>query len=356
MLILERKQGAKPGSIHAISSFGRRLAPGGAAYAVYDMSVKQCWVITDSAAGHQRQALALARQMRWPIRHLVLEPRIPWAWFAPRLLPASRYALTKAERTFFVPPWPALVIGCGRGAALFTRWLRVHTEGDCYSVQILDPRLHLRHWDTVIAPWHDRLHGHNVLSPLGSLNPVDDNYLAVARRVYPELARLPSPRTGVLLGGPRHGVPIHAAYARMLAQRLRQQWCHEGGSVLVVASPRTPRTVMRILCQVLDDVSGLRWFDRTDGVNPYAGVLAWSHRLVVTPDSVNMLSEACATGVAVYTLVWSVLPRKLERFHYALGQAGLLHELGDIAANPPVPLRETAAIAMRVYQRFISRT
>ncbi|NMW23757.1 nucleoside-diphosphate sugar epimerase, partial [Rhodanobacter denitrificans] len=32
----------------------------------------ECWVLTDSAAGNQRQALALAEHLQMPLRHLVL--------------------------------------------------------------------------------------------------------------------------------------------------------------------------------------------------------------------------------------------------------------------------------------------
>ncbi|MGB3462429.1 MAG: nucleoside-diphosphate sugar epimerase, partial [Rhodanobacter lindaniclasticus] len=45
----------------------------------------ECWVITDAAAGNQRQALALAEHLQLPRRHLLLEPRAPWSWLAPRL-------------------------------------------------------------------------------------------------------------------------------------------------------------------------------------------------------------------------------------------------------------------------------
>ena len=71
-------------------------------------------------------------------------------------------------------------------------------------------------------------------------------------------------------------------------------------------------------------------------------------RLVVTPDSVNMLSEACATGRPVHTFVSRPLPGKLERFHQELRAAGLLHDID--ARTPPAqtPLRETAAIASEV--------
>ena len=196
----------------------------------------ECWVITDSAAGNQRQALALAEHLGMPSRHLLLEPRAPWSWLAPRLIMGGRMSLPAAQRAWFAPPWPVVAIGCGRAAALFTRMLRPLSQGQCHTVQILDPRLDPGLWDTVIAPRHDGLEGANVLRPLGSLNPVDHEWLADGRDACAQFNELPQPRVGVLLGGTRHGITLDAEYARELAMRLLARQREEGGSLPEVTS------------------------------------------------------------------------------------------------------------------------
>lgn len=313
----------------------------------------ECWVITDAAAGNQRQALALAEYLQVPFRHLELEPRAPWSWLAPRLVLGGRLALPAHQRLLFAPPWPSVAIGCGRAAALFTRLLRRLSGGECYTVQILDPRIDFAHWDTVIAPRHDRVEGSNVLRPLGSLNAVDDTWLADGRESCPQFAELPQPRVGVLLGGPRKGIALDTAYASQLAARLLQQQQREGGSLLVLASRRTPASLLEVFQHVLKGVPGLIWASRDDGRNPYPGVLGWADRLVVTPDSVNMLSEACAVGCPVQTFVTAPLPPKIERFHRTLSETGLLQDLDAPAPSKRrPPLRETAAIAIELSERI----
>ncbi|GAB3787433.1 mitochondrial fission ELM1 family protein [Dyella agri] len=316
---------------------------------------EECWAITDASAGNQRQALALAEMMGLPVRHLLLEPRAPWSWLAPRFALGGRLALPAAHRGLFAPPWPRLAIGCGRAAALFTRMLRRLSHGQCHTVQILDPRIDPAHWDTVIAPRHDQLGGPNVLTPLGSLNPVDEDWLADGRDACPGFEALPQPRVGVLLGGPRKQLALDAGYAHELATHLLGRHGREGGSLLVLASRRTPPDVLDIFRRALTDVPGLVWSGPDDGRNPYPGVLGWADRLVVTPDSVNMLSEACAVGCAVHTLVNAALPDKLARFHHALRERGLLHELDAAAPVRQPPLRETAAIAAELQRRMAGR-
>lgn len=314
----------------------------------------ECWVITDHAAGNQRQALALAEQMGMPVRHLVLSLRAPWSWLSPRLTLGGRLALPSSQRTMFAPPWPALAVGCGRSAALLTRLLRSLSEGYCHTVQILDPRTAPTHWDTVIAPRHDGLIGPNVLNPLGSLNPVDDAWLADGRDASPTLEYLPRPRVGLLVGGPRAGIRIDADYARQLIAQLLARRQREGGSLLVLASRRTPASVIEVMRTALRGIPGLLWTGPDDGNNPYPGVLGWADRLVVTPDSVNMLSEACAVGCAVHTLAVGTLPMKLAHFHASLRGAGLLHDIDADAPAQQVPLRETAAIAEALRNRILA--
>ncbi len=315
----------------------------------------ECWAITDSAAGNQRQALALAERLGLPIRHLILEPRAPWSWLAPKLALGGPLALRADQRTLFAPPWPSVAIGCGRASALFTRQLRGLSQGQCYTVQILDPRIDPVHWDTVIAPQHDRLQGANVLTPMGSLNPVDDDWLADGRESCPALAELPQPRVGVMLGGPRKGITLDAHYANQLATHLLNRHRREGGSLLVLASRRTPAALVELFRQTFRDVPGLVWAGLDDGSNPYPGVLGWADRLVVTPDSVNMLSEACAVGCPVHTYATTPLPVRIARFHAALREAGLLHDIdADTSARQP-PLRETSALADELCRRIRAR-
>lgn len=314
-----------------------------------------CWVVTDAAAGNQRQALALAERLGMPVRHLQLEPAPPWSWLAPRLMLGARLALSGTQRHQFASPWPAVAIGCGRMAALYTRMLRSLSAGRSFTVQILDPRMAPRHWDMVITPRHDQLSGANVLQPIGSLNPVDDDWLQDGRDADPGFAELPRPRVGVLLGGPRRGIVFDERYIAQLAEHLLTRQRCEGGSLLVLASRRTPPPLMEVLQQRLAGVPGLVWSGQDNGSNPYPGVLGWADRLVVTPDSVNMLSEACAVGCPVHTFVMGSLPEKIDRFHQVLREQHRLYPIDADATAPVPPLRETEAIADALRQRVAAR-
>jgi hypothetical protein len=298
-------------------------------------------VLHDGAAGNRRQALALADAWGLPFDELALSPRPPWRWAAPRVLPGSAAAFGAGFRARLAAP-PAVAVGCGRQAALATRLLR---ERGSKVVQILHPRLPTPGWDAVVLPAHDGVQGGNVLTLNGSLNPIDDAWLERERGAHPGIGAAPGPITALLVGGPtddsdwdRH------ALDGMLELLLRWQQ-RDGGTLWVIASRRTPRAMRR---QLKEAVAGFAtvWTDERDGPNPYAGVLAWADRLVVTPDSANLISEAAATRAPL----WIAVPRyNRGRIRHLVAHAidsGRARALGPEGTPWPVePWRESARIA-----------
>lgn len=307
------------------------------------------WLLTDGAAGNRRQAEALAAALGAKASSPALQPRAPWRWFAPHWVPGSLRALgLPASAT-----WPHLAIGCGRQGALALRTLRRLSGGTTRTVQILDPRVDPRGFDLVVVPAHDAVRGTNVIVTHGALNPVDDAWLAQARRDWPALEALPSPRTAVLLGGSNRALQLDERYWRALALRLGQWLQRDGGSLLLTTSRRSPDWLRRAARAEFSAVPGVQWHGVDDGPNPYAGLLGWAERIVVTPDSVNLLSEACATPVPVCCHLERPLQGKLARFHRGLLESGRVRPMErEFTAWSVQPLRETAAVANQVRARL----
>ncbi|MBK8066737.1 MAG: mitochondrial fission ELM1 family protein [Rhodanobacteraceae bacterium] len=204
----------------------------------------------------------------------------------------------------------------------------------------------------MVVPAHDRLSGANVIAIEGSLHAIDDAWLAQQRNLCPALGRQPGPRTLLLVGGQRRGVDLVPASFERAAAALARWRAREGGSLWVIGSRRTPAAWRRKLRVLFADAQ-LRWFDPGDGDNPYRGALAWADRIVVTADSVNMQSEALATGKPVYTLCEGMPTGKLGRFHQAQVAAGRLRLLGAEPAEWRYPpLRELARIVPLVRARL----
>ena len=308
-----------------------------------------CWFLHDGAAGHRQQAAALAHALAPEPAEFLLQARAPWSWLAPRRLPGDQAAFGPSFAASLAMP-PALAIGCGRRAALATRLLR---ERGSRVVQVLHPRLDPSLWDLVVAPEHDGLTGANVITLCGSLHPVDADWLAAARTRFANFAALPAPRTVVLLGGRTPAVRFDRGAFEVMAAKLEHWLATEGGSLIVLGSRRTPALIATLARSYWADTPGQRWFDASDGDNPYAGALAWADRLVVTPDSVNMVSEACATAAPVYVAEPGRATGRVRAYLDELLRCGRIRAQGRHADPFPVqPLRETARVAALVRERL----
>ena len=312
--------------------------------------IARTWAVSDDRAGNLRQAVALADAIdpgRTDTR--LLAPRWPWRLFAPLAAPGSDHAFGAAFDASLHAP-PLIAIGCGRQAALATRRLRAR---GARVVQVLDPRIDPAHWDLLVVPWHDGVRGANVLTLLGSLHPVDAAWLAQAREAFAGFAALPRPRTAVLLGGSSRHVRFDRADFDLLASQLDAALARDGGSLLLTASRRTPRELRAALRQRYATTPGFTWLGPADGANPYAGMLAWADRIVCSPDSVNMISEACATDVPVHVFDPARARSRLRAFLDDLLACGRIRALdARLAPFDVEPLRETARIARDVCERL----
>jgi mitochondrial fission protein ELM1 len=259
-----------------------------------------CWWITTGQAGFRTQARGLAEAVSPGAVEKTIGLIWPWS-----LLPPSRltlFGLDKAKDRL-EPPWPDLVISCGRTAGKTALAVKQASGGRTLAVHIQHPLSRLQAFDLVIPMRHDGAPAAPNTLPIDlALHDVTPARLAGAAAAWRErFASLSRPLTGVLLGGATQKKPFTVQQARALAGRLKGMRA-EGG-LAITPSRRTPGEVKAVLREAFAGDAGVYWWDET-GDNPYLGILALSDRIVATGDSVSMVSEAVATGapVAVFDL------------------------------------------------------
>ncbi len=291
----------------------------------------------------ENQCLGLAERLPLPIRTFRIELREPWKTFAPHGVRAALDHLTpRSDRP--EPPWPRLLIGCGRQSIPVSRAIKKLSGGRTFTVQCQHPRVRAAAFDLVIPPEHDRLSGANVFSIAGSPNRITPQRLSEAHAKFADLfAPLPAPRLAVLIGGDSktHG-KLSAVDARTFSAALvRLSGDH---SLMISASRRTPRGHMDTLRHSLAGTGAYIW-DGTSA-NPYFGMLAWADAFLVTSDSVNMICEAASTGKPVQVLTVPGGGRRSRDFHALLREKGITRPFaGRIEQWTYAPLDETGRAA-----------
>ena len=278
------------------------------------------WVLHDGKPGMASQALGLAEATGFPFVEKQLSVNRPWAWLPPQLWLAPLRVASEGD-VRLAPPWPDLVIGCGRHSAMPALAIRRASGGRTFAAQVQDPRIGRGKFDLLFVPEHDRLRGPRVVVTRGAIHRVTPVRLTEQGRRFPGLAGLPRPILGVLIGGAnrsyRLGLDRLAAIAEAIAAILRAI----GGSAVVTPSRRTGAAGLALLRQQLVGLPAEIW-DGT-GDNPYYAYLAAADALLVTADSVSMVSEAAATGKPVHIIELEGGDAKFARFHAAMREAGI---------------------------------
>jgi len=157
-------------------------------------------------------------------------------------------------------------------------------------------------FDAMVVPYHDALRmrraAPNVVVTLGAPNGVTREGLAEAVRrldaaVPPRTGRR---RVGLLVGGDDQNYRIDAAWARELLAGLDAD--ANGYDLLATTSRRTPAGVAAFLREYAAAHDAMRYLEipGESAESHYHGILGGGDCLLVTEDSVNMVSEAASSG------------------------------------------------------------
>lgn len=303
------------------------------------------WILSEGYAGLQAQALGLAEAAGLRPELRVLSPRAPWKWIAAKLWPAPLAAVPGALRA----PLPELVIGCGGVAAAVGAALR---RGGQPVVQVQHPRMDPRRFDVVIVNRHDGLTGPNVVVTRTALHRVTPARLAEAAEKWrPALAHLKRPLVAVLVGGSNGRYRLDAQVAGRLATQVAGMMRSDDVGVAVTPSRRTDPAATHAIMELLIPQGAYVWDGSGD--NPYFGMLALADAVIVTIDSVSMVSEAVATSAPVMLAKLPGRSRRQAQFMAALLREGRVREFaGRLETWPAAPLDDTAEAAAEMCRRL----
>ena len=308
------------------------------------------WVVSDGTTGMVAQALALAhaldepyfdvRIMASPIYRLF--PQMG-AW---PLMPIS----PRRNDRKLGPPWPDIIITCGKRTAGASLAIKRLSGGKTKIVQIQDPRIDPSYFDVMITPQHDPISKKglpHIIVSKASLNRLSMAEIAKeAKGLERPYRRSKKASTAVMIGGHNRRYKAGAEDFGRLGEAVAVYAKTHQRHLYLVPSRRTPKSAYPILADKLSSVS----YDYWDGKrsNPYPGILGVVDDIIVTSDSVNMVSEACLTGKPVYVAELQKETGRIAAFHQMMQERGHCRPLGTSFDAPPEILDETKEIAAKV--------
>ena len=346
-------------------------------------------ILSDGKAGHFKQSEAVAELfeehkefhgrsgLRFETQKVHIEYRSKWHqtilsilapvmkpwiqgrlhWLRPFLKKESAKALETATGDF--------IIAAGSGLAPIQQLLARETGAK--KVVIMKPPFpySAMHYDLAIVPAHDngpvpRDNFRCVIMP--SAYQVKDRSKDIVQ-LKKKLRDCEKTKVAVFVGGKAHGFNLTVSDMEKLTTALRKS-AKRVGSYMVTTSRRTLKPIEQFLKSMLirDAACQLLVIANEDNP-PYAasGMMGIADILIVTEDSLAMISEAVGTGkkVIVLSLGQGDLPEKHHRFHHILEQRGLVTiscledletNLREIMKKPAHPAihRERAALVSKI--------
>ncbi len=340
---------------------------------------KYCWdrkivILSDGKAGHFKQSEVVAEiladfkefhgqaGLKFETERIYVEYRSPfhrtvlfclaflmkpWIqgrlhWLAPFFTPETQKAIEQANADF--------IIAAGSGLAPLQMLLAQETGAK--KIVIMNPPFPycMTDYDLAIVPAHD---GGQV--PKRTLRSVimPSGYKAHERgpdvqQLQEKLGEGTKPKIAVFLGGATRDYDLMVSDMEKLCSTLKRA-ASRAGDFMITTSRRTSAPVECFLKSNLAGQAGCRLLVIANEENPpYAagGMMGLADLLIVTEDSLAMISEAVGTGkrVIVLSLGEGELPEKHYRFHQILAQRGLvtLSGLADLEKNMTELLKKPA--------------
>lgn len=311
---------------------------------------KTCWVITDEPPGMKSQAIGLAEAIGLPTIDKTCGRRWPWGWLG--LSWGNPLKQLTRESDPLVPPWPDLVISCGRRSAPLALAIKKQSQGKTFCVHIQNPLLDLKAFDLIVSPAHDNLKGPNVISTKGAIHKITPQKIQDGVQRDQRLFQgLPRPYHTILIGGSTNRYKLSREALDDLLHKILLIRDQSGGSVLVTPSFRTP--FRDVLTKELTGAPNVFLAD-IENRNPYFAMLGMADFIFVTDDSVSMVCEACATRKPVYILpLLGHSKTKPKRFIQGLIQEGIVRPFqGSIDTWTYAPFNDTEKVAALVRKKM----
>lgn len=230
-------------------------------------------------------------------------------------------------------PYADYIVSCGSRLVALNRWLK--NEFLSKSVIVMKPPFpySLFKFDLVVVPKHDRgetLKSHRV-DTIISPNLVTDELLQHARlSLQDDVSLNGKSRLSVFIGGATKRYQFNPDQFEKWLLALKQTAHEQDLDLLITTSRRTEEKSSKVLREIFEKDARCKLLviaNEKNIENVTYGMLALSDTVLVTEDSISMISEALSAGkkVIVLRIGNNQLPEKHRQFQEILVEERLIH-------------------------------
>jgi len=249
-------------------------------------------VISDGTKGMENQSLAVAKLLGFDFELINYKPH-----YLLRKIPlVGKFILTsKIIRNLKQKPLPTFVITTGRRMTGISIAIKSYFKNNIKTIHIQNPKISSKYFDLLLIPEHDKITGKNIIQTKGALSFFLNNEIKDKKKITQK-----KPIIFLMVGGNnKRYVPQNSDYYD-LSMKVVNASKLLNAKLVISTSRRTGRKAEKVLKSIftkhLNDFKLHTFNDK----NPYPDILKTADYLIVTSDSVNMVSETATISTPLF--------------------------------------------------------
>ena len=254
------------------------------------------WAFFDNRTGNRNQLYGILNELKLPYKKI--EICYNKYSFLPNIFLQSfnNFLHVENSKILFEKSNPNILISCGRRTAPIALSIADKMKERPFSIQIMYPTLTLKKssFDLIITPEHDNISRlNNNISTLGTPNQI--KALIKKEKIKLNLKKTDRPVITLLVGGNHSFYKINSKMIRDIFNFINKKLKNKG-SILVSTSRRTSQDVRLAINEIKKTYNNIKRIYHPilgDKKNPLISFLKASDEVVVTGDSMSMVSEVC---------------------------------------------------------------
>ena len=289
------------------------------------MAKLKALLLTEGMHGMISQVEGMAKALKTDFSHKTVRLSFPWNLIPPKFTPISNIIL-KDKIYIDDNKIPDLIISCGRKSVVPSIFLKKKNP-KIFTIHIQDPKVNLRNFDAIVCPEHDSLEGDNIYISKGAIHYITTSEIIKAKSYLVD--KIKSDKiVSLILGGPNKYYKFDKNQLVTIFNTIKSKFVSKGYKIIVIPSMRTPREIIDLATKEIGE-SG--YVENKVDKQAYLSAYALAEYIVVTCDSISMISEAATSGKPIFVAHMKAKKNnyRFKRFLDLFKKIGITRDLGE---------------------------
>ena len=279
-------------------------------------------IISDGTKGMENQSLAVAKLLGFDFELINYKPN----YLVRKFPPFGKFISTsEVIKKLKQKPLPTFVITTGRRMTGISIAIKSFFKDRIKTIHVQNPKISRKYFDLLLIPEHDKITGTNIIQTKGALSFFLNHEIKDKKNLNQN-----KPIIFLMVGGNNKRYNPQNSDYYDLSMKVVNATKLLNAKLIISTSRRTGRKSEKVLNSIftkqLNDFQLHTFKDK----NPYPDILKTADYLIVTSDSVNMVSETATISTPLFVSYFRKEEGKILNFLKNLEELGIIKRFEGI--------------------------